>query len=129
MGGLLFGYDWVVIGGAKPFYERYFAIIGSPFFQGWAMSSALVGCFFGALGSGYISDRYRQENSSDHCCGLVHHFGRRHGCSGTFTGFIIYRLIGGLGIGLASTISPMYIAEISPAEYADAWFRSTSSPW
>ena len=48
MGGLLFGYDWVVIGGAKPFYERYFDITSSATFQGFAMSSALFGCIIGA---------------------------------------------------------------------------------
>ena len=49
MGGLLFGYDWVVIGGAKPFYEPYFDITDSPELQGLAMSTALFGCIFGAL--------------------------------------------------------------------------------
>ncbi|RIK84331.1 MAG: MFS transporter, partial [Planctomycetota bacterium] len=48
MGGLLFGYDWVVIGGAKPFYEPYFGIADSPFKQGLAMSTALIGCLMGA---------------------------------------------------------------------------------
>ena len=43
MGGFLFGYDWVVIGGAKPFYEQYFGIAGNPVMQGWAMSSAPPG--------------------------------------------------------------------------------------
>ena len=43
MGGLLFGYDWVVIGGAKPFYELYFGITGSPLMQGVAMTTALIG--------------------------------------------------------------------------------------
>ena len=47
MGGFLFGYDWVVIGGAKPFYELYFGISDLPSLQGWAMSSALVGCVAG----------------------------------------------------------------------------------
>lgn len=47
MGGFLFGYDWVVIGGAKPFYEQYFGIANDPVMQGWAMSSALIGCLFG----------------------------------------------------------------------------------
>ena len=51
-GGLLFGYDWVVIGGAKPFYEAWFSIT-DPAQSGWAMSSALLGCIFGALISGY----------------------------------------------------------------------------
>lgn len=57
MGGFLFGYDWVVIGGAKPFYEQYFGIAGNPVMQGWAMSSALIGCLFGALSAGKLSDR------------------------------------------------------------------------
>ena len=55
MGGFLFGYDWVVIGGAKPFYEQYFGIAGNPVMQGWAMSSALIGCLFGALSAGKLS--------------------------------------------------------------------------
>ena len=48
LGGLLFGYDWVVIGGAKPFYEAHFGLV-SPSMQGWAMSCALLGCFAGAM--------------------------------------------------------------------------------
>ena len=56
MGGFLFGYDWVVIGGAKPFYEQYFGIANDPVMQGWAMSSALIGCLFGALSAGKLSD-------------------------------------------------------------------------
>ena len=52
MGGLLFGYDWVVIGGAKPFYELYFGISGSPLLQGVAMSTALIGCLLGAMLAG-----------------------------------------------------------------------------
>ncbi len=55
-GGLLFGYDWVVIGGAKPFYEAWFNVT-DPAASGWAMSSALVGCVFGALVSGWSADK------------------------------------------------------------------------
>ncbi|MEE3603689.1 MFS transporter, partial [Pseudomonas aeruginosa] len=55
-GGLLFGYDWVVIGGAKPFYEAWFSIT-DPAQSGWAMSSALLGCIFGALISGWCADK------------------------------------------------------------------------
>ena len=57
MGGLLFGYDWVVIGGAKPFYELYFNISESPSYQGLAMSIALIGCMIGACGCGWLADR------------------------------------------------------------------------
>ncbi|MBR7051819.1 MAG: MFS transporter, partial [Bacteroidaceae bacterium] len=58
MGGLLFGYDWVVIGGAKPFYELYFGIADSPVLQGVAMTTALVGCLLGAMVAGALADRF-----------------------------------------------------------------------
>jgi sugar porter (SP) family MFS transporter len=116
MGGLLFGYDWVVIGGAKPFYERFFDITNSPYMQGWAMSSALIGCLFGALSSGYFSDRFGRKLPLITAAALFTIAAIGTGAASQFTPFIIYRLIGGLGIGLASAISPMYIAEISPAE-------------
>jgi sugar porter (SP) family MFS transporter len=116
MGGLLFGYDWVVIGGAKPFYERFFDITNSPYMQGWAMSSALIGCLFGALSSGYFSDRFGRKLPLITAAALFTIAAIGTGAAQQFTPFIIFRLIGGLGIGLASAISPMYIAEISPAE-------------
>jgi len=116
MGGLLFGYDWVVIGGAKPFYERFFDITNSPHLQGWAMSSALIGCLIGAMSSGYFSDRFGRKLPLITAAALFTIAAIGTGAVKSFTPFIIYRLIGGLGIGLASAISPMYIAEISPAE-------------
>ena len=61
MGGLLFGYDWVVIGGAKIFYEPFFSIENSAALRGWAMSSALIGCLAGALLSGIWSDKYGRK--------------------------------------------------------------------
>src|SRR5260370_21083557 len=60
LGGLLFGYDWVVIGGAKPFYEKFFALRNASE-QGWAMSCALVGCLLGAVISGVLGDPYRRK--------------------------------------------------------------------
>ena len=57
----MFGYDWVVIGGAKPFYERYFDIVNSPNLQGWAMSSALIGCLIGAAVSGWMTEKYGRK--------------------------------------------------------------------
>ncbi len=115
MGGLLFGYDWVVIGGAKPFYERFFDITHSPNLQGWAMSSALIGCLIGALYSGFLSDRYGRKRPLILAAALFIISAVGTGAVNSYVPFIIYRLIGGLGIGLASAISPMYIAEISPA--------------
>jgi len=115
MGGLLFGYDWVVIGGAKPFYERFFDITNSPYLQGWAMSSALIGCLIGALVSGYLTDRLGRKMPLITAAALFSIAAIGTGAVNNFTLFILFRLIGGLGIGLASAISPMYIAEISPA--------------
>jgi sugar porter (SP) family MFS transporter len=115
MGGLLFGYDWVVIGGAKPFYERFFDITQSPHLQGWAMSSALIGCLVGALVSGYLTDLFGRKKPLIVAAALFTIAAIGTGAGNSFTLFIIFRLIGGLGIGLASAVSPMYIAEISPA--------------
>ncbi|WNH08210.1 sugar porter family MFS transporter [Thalassobellus suaedae] len=117
MGGLLFGYDWVVIGGAKPFYELNFDITNSPALQGWAMSSALIGCIFGAVISGVIADKLGRKKSLIIASILFTVSALGTGWVDSFTPFIWYRLIGGLGIGLASTLSPMYIAEIAPAKF------------
>jgi SP family arabinose:H+ symporter-like MFS transporter len=115
MGGLLFGYDWVVIGGAKPFYEPFFGISDAPFYQGWAMSSALVGCLVGALISGALSDRFGRRRLLILAGLLFTVSAIGTGLAWDFAWFNVFRWIGGVGIGLASNLSPMYIAEISPA--------------
>lgn len=115
LGGLLFGYDWVVIGGAKPFYEKFFDIAGSPALQGWAMSSALIGCIFGSMLSGFLSGRYGRKRLLILAAFLFILSALGTGASNSFVPFIIYRILGGLAIGLASNLSPMYIAEIAPA--------------
>lgn len=116
MGGLLFGYDWVVIGGAKPFYEEFFGIAGSPVLQGWAMSCALVGCLVGAAASGALSDRFGRKHLLIVSAALFFLTSLGTGLAETFTAFVIFRILGGTAIGLASNLSPMYIAEVSPAE-------------
>ncbi len=115
MGGLLFGYDWVVIGGAKPFYERFFDIAGMPALQAWAMSSALIGCIIGAVSSGLISDKYGRKKPLLIAAALFTISALGTGLVSNFNFFIAYRLLGGIGIGLASALSPMYIAEVAPA--------------
>ncbi|MDD2618375.1 MAG: sugar porter family MFS transporter [Bacteroidales bacterium] len=114
MGGLLFGYDWVVIGGAKPFYELFFAIGDAPVLQGWAMSSALIGCVFGAVMAGRTADKFGRKKLLIAAAVLFIVSALTTGLANQFSWFIVYRLIGGLGIGIASTISPVYIAEIAP---------------
>jgi sugar porter (SP) family MFS transporter len=115
MGGLLFGYDWVVIGGAKPFYETFFGLT-TPSQIGWAMSSALVGCLVGALVSGGLSDRFGRKRLLILAGFLFTVSAVWTALAADFTMFVLFRLLGGIGIGLASNLSPMYIAEISPAE-------------
>ena len=115
MGGLLFGYDWVVIGGAKLFYEPFFEISGEPFWQGFAMSTALFGCIFGAMMSGALSDKLGRKRLLIVSGLLFTVSAVWTALSAGFVSFNVARFIGGVGIGLASSLSPMYIAEISPA--------------
>ena len=133
LGGLLFGYDWVVIGGAAKFYEAFFHLSDTAatvaatasFWDkvvanavspvGWAQSCALLGCLGGALASGALSDRFGRKpllvaaaaNFVLSSVGIAF--------AGSFSGFVAWRILGGVSIGLASNISPMYISEIAPA--------------
>jgi sugar porter (SP) family MFS transporter len=114
LGGLLFGYDWVVIGGAKPFFERYFELAGASV-RGWANSCALIGCLIGAMAAGVLSDRFGRKRLLllSALVFIVTSLG--NGLAPTFTVFVIWRMLGGTAIGLASNLSPMYIAEVAPA--------------
>ncbi len=118
MGGLLFGYDWVVIGGAKPFYEPFFGLTGDgqAWRAGWAMSSALAGCLAGALLSGALSDRLGRKRMLVAAALLFTASAVWTALAQTYDSFVWARILGGIGIGLASNVSPMYIAESSPAE-------------
>lgn len=115
MGGLLFGYDWVVIGGAKPFYELFFGISDSASQQGLAMSIALVGCMIGACTSGWLADRIGRKPLLVLSAFIFLLSAILTGAFSTFSGFLVARFFGGIGIGIASGLSPMYIAEIAPA--------------
>ena len=115
MGGLLFGYDWVVIGGAKPFYEQFFGISDSPLMQGLAMTTALIGCLLGAMVAGSAADRYGRKPLLMLSAVLFTVSAVLTGWFDDFLWFNIARLVGGVGIGVASALSPMYIAEVSPA--------------
>jgi len=115
MGGLLFGYDWVVIGGAKPFYEQFFAIADNPILQGVATTTALIGCLVGAMVAGALADRYGRKPLLITSAVLFTVSAWATGAFDNFVMFNIARFIGGIGIGVASALSPMYIAEVSPA--------------
>lgn len=114
MGGLLFGWDWVVIGGAKPFFQRYFELTSEAQI-GWANSCALVGCLVGALLAGAASDRFGRKGLLVLSAFLFAVTSLGNALAGTFTTFIAWRMLGGVAIGLASSLSPMYISEVAPA--------------
>jgi sugar porter (SP) family MFS transporter len=113
MGGLLFGYDWVVIGGAKPFFEKYFELSGGAS-SGWANSCALVGCLVGALVAGAASDRFGRKRLLTASGLLFAVTSIGNALAPTFGLFVAWRICGGAAIGLSSALSPMYIAEVAP---------------
>lgn len=115
MGGLLFGYDWVVIGGAKIFYEQYFDISGSPAMQGLAMSIALAGCLIGALAAGMLADKLGRKILLLVSAFIFMTTAYGTGAFDSFAPFLAVRFMGGIAIGIASGLSPMYIAEVAPA--------------
>jgi len=114
LGGLLFGYDWVVIGGAKPFFERYFHLTSAAQ-KGWANSCALVGCLVGALVAGALSDKFGRKRLLIFSAALFVGTSLGNALAPSFGVFVAWRMLGGVAIGLASSLSPMYIAEIAPA--------------
>jgi sugar porter (SP) family MFS transporter len=114
MGGLLFGYDWVVIGGAKPFFERSFGLTTAAQI-GWANSCALVGCLLGSLATGALSDRFGRKKLLVAAALIFAGSSVLTGWAGSFTAFVTWRIAGGVAIGMASNLSPMYIAEVAPA--------------
>jgi sugar porter (SP) family MFS transporter len=114
LGGLLFGYDWVVIGGAKPFFEKFFQL-DTEQLRGWANSCALVGCLVGSLVSGGLSDKFGRKKLLILSGFLFAVSSVLTGWAPGFTAFVVWRIVGGVAIGMASNLSPMYIAEIAPA--------------
>lgn len=131
LGGLLFGYDTAVISGAEKGLQAYF--LGASDFQytdfihGLTCSSALIGCVIGALISGWLANRLGRKHTLFvagilffvSALGSAHpEFPFQQHSNATLTvlnSFNYYRIIGGMGVGLASAICPMYIGEIAPA--------------
>jgi sugar porter (SP) family MFS transporter len=115
LGGLLFGYDTVIINGAMLDLVKYFQL--SPALQGWTVSSALIGCIIGTIVIGKPGDTFGAKRllqilavmffASSVGCGAANHIGV----------FILFRFIGGLAIGGASVLCPVYISEISPPKH------------
>ena len=118
MGGLLFGYDWVVVGGAKPFYEPWFGLTGpdKAWESGFAMASAVFGCMIGAVGFMWLPDRFGRKSSLLLAALFFTASAVWTALAMSFWSFIGARVLGGLGIGIASNVSPVYIAEMAPAD-------------
>jgi len=134
LGGLLFGYDTAVISGAVDSLKTVFhlneATYGSlaTFYHGATVSSALIGCILGSAISGIFAEKLGRKNSLllaaimffVSACGAAYpeffFFTKGEGSVQVLIAFNFYRIIGGIGVGLASAICPMYIAEIAPAE-------------
>jgi MFS family permease len=106
LGGLMFGYDWVVIGGAEPFYEKYFHLASSAQI-GWAMSSALIGALSGAMFSGILSDGFGRKPLlvASGLLFVVSSIGT--GTAPTFALFILSRLLGAW-LSALLPISPLF---------------------
>jgi MFS transporter, SP family, arabinose:H+ symporter len=114
LGGFLFGYDTAVISGTISLVKSKFAL--DAVLEGWFVSSALVGCLIGVVIAGEISDRIGRKKAliSTGLLFLITAFGCA--LSRSHTELIIYRLVGGIGVGMASIVSPLYISEVSPAK-------------
>ena len=115
IGGLLFGFDTAVINGALPFFSEHFALNGA--MQGWSVSSGLIGCVIGAIFIGKPSDIFGSRSMLKFLAVLFIVTALGTGLAPNFSVFIIARIIGGIAIGGASVLSPIYISEISPAEF------------
>src|ERR1051326_3412518 len=113
LGGFLFGYDINVVIGALIFLTRHFHL--SPMQLGFAVSSATLGCGAGAMIGGYVTDRLGRKKTLALTAVIFAIGGIGTAIPTTILEFDIFRIVGGVGVGLASVISPMYIAEISPA--------------
>jgi SP family arabinose:H+ symporter-like MFS transporter len=114
LGGFLFGYDTAVISGAIGFMKIKFDL--TPALEGWAVSSAILGCILGASTAGYFADRIGRKKTLFITALLF--FGSAVGCmlAQSFNMLVIARIVGGIGVGAASMLSPLYISETAPAE-------------
>lgn len=112
LGGLLFGYDTAVISGAVAPISRYFQL--TPFETGWAVSNVAIGCIIGALISGWLAGYLGRKKALILSAILFTVSAVGAAVATTFFSFIVYRMIGGFAVGIASSVSPMYMSEVSP---------------
>lgn len=114
LGGLLFGYDTAVIAGVIGYLQTRFELTSAG--MGWAASAAIYGCILGAMSSGYLSDKIGRKKMLFVTAFLFFSSSLIAAMAGSLNAFVAGRFIGGLGIGAASMLSPLYISEIAPAK-------------
>jgi MFS transporter, SP family, arabinose:H+ symporter len=113
LGGLLFGFDTAVISGTTPFIKPYFKL--DDIWLGWTVSSLLGGCIIGVISAGRPSDAFGRKKTLMSAAFLFAVSAVGSALAHSLSFFIIFRIIGGLGVGIASMLSPLYISEVSPA--------------
>ncbi len=112
LGGLLFGYDTAVIAGAVGYLREHFQLNAAQ--TGWAVSNALIGCIIGVAFAGVMSDALGRKKVLLLSAVLFTISAIGSALPTTLTQFVIFRMVGGFGVGAASMVSPLFIAEISP---------------
>ena len=113
LGGFLFGFDMAVISGVLPLVQKQFTLSAAQ--EGWFVSSALVGCIIGVAFSGELSDRLGRKKPLILTAMLFVLSALGCAMMPSLSGVIASRLIGGIGIGIASNVVPLYISEIAPS--------------
>ncbi|CAI9119314.1 sugar porter family MFS transporter [Brytella acorum] len=114
LGGILFGYDTSVISGAIGPLQTFFHL--SPAATGWAVSNVVVGCIFGALASGWLAHHLGRRMTLFVCALLFSIQSIGAALAPDFFWFVLYRMLGGVAVGIASAVSPMYMSEVSPKD-------------
>jgi len=112
-GGLLFGFDIAIFSGTIPFIQPYYGLSNAEL--GWTGSSLYVGCIIGALITGYATDKFGRKLPLTISAAIFMVSSIMMGMASSYNMLIIWRIIAGVGVGAASMLSPLYIAEISPA--------------
>ncbi|PJE78300.1 D-xylose-proton symporter [invertebrate metagenome] len=115
LGGLLFGYDTAVISGAIGPLEEYFSL--TPAMTGWAVSNVVLGCIVGSYMAGKISLMIGRKKSLQLSALLFFISALGSALAPDFTFFVVLRMVGGLAVGMASVLSPMYMSEVTPTQY------------